>query len=548
MHYNLVLHQYFEELKRTETSIEQLASIWHCSERYAKIVIKQLQQQQKVLWETSQGRGKKPFLTLCQSKTDAVIQVLQQLWLQKKYEEVFQLVKDVELQQNPSIQAWMNAQFGLHALNEEHVFVQPMYFVELFLDPLKAISRHDMHILEQMHESLFIINERSEIESNLLFDYNSEDYRTWHFVLRKGVLFHNLEELTASDAVESIRYVKSYYKNVFTIESMQILGRYTFSITLHKPLTILPNFLASIRFSVFYKGQEPTIGCGPFQLVTHTNERMRLQTFTRYFKQRPWIDAVELIYQDFEADVVSNFIFHTDVPYREIISQEQGADFFALNSTYGELTDRDKRAYIWHLIEPTRCIVDHERETLAGSWLVGQSNKLPVEKTKKPYFSRPLVIGYQEIRQGVNHLYRVEPIQQLLLEQGIESTTVCIDLKHAHEKIEQKIDIFVGGNALSDNLLLAYFMMYSSEPQIFFNFLLPESRQIAEYLLQQATSQKEGLACFKQIEQLLIDEYTLKFISHRKHYFYVREDTPYKHVEFDQHGRVNYRRIFYKDY
>ena len=81
MHYNLVLHQYFEELKRTETSIEQLALIWSCSERYAKIVIKQLQQQQKVLWETSRGRGKKPFLTLCQSKTDAVIQVLQQLWL-----------------------------------------------------------------------------------------------------------------------------------------------------------------------------------------------------------------------------------------------------------------------------------------------------------------------------------------------------------------------------------------------------------------------------------------------------------------------------------
>ena len=45
MHYHLVLHQHFKELIRTETSIEQLASIWHCSERYAKMCsVKKLSQ------------------------------------------------------------------------------------------------------------------------------------------------------------------------------------------------------------------------------------------------------------------------------------------------------------------------------------------------------------------------------------------------------------------------------------------------------------------------------------------------------------------------
>lgn len=548
MHYNLVLYQHFEEQIRVETSIEQLASIWQCSERYAKIVIKKLHEQQMVLWETARGRGKKPFLTLCQSKADAVIHVLQQLWQHKKYEEALQLIKEFQMQEHASVQAWMNAQFGLHVFNEEHIFVQPMYFVELFLNPLEAISRHDMHIMEQLHESLFIINERKEIEANLLFDYNTKDYETWYFVLRKGVLFHNLEELTATDAVESIRYVQPYYKNVFIIENMQVISRYTFSLTLSEPLAILPNFLASIRFSIFYKGMEPMIGCGPFLLATHTNERMRLQTFTHYFKQRPWIDGVELIYQDFEADVVSKNFFQTNVPYREIISQEQGADFVALNSVCGELMEREKRAYIWHLIDPARCIVDNERETIARSWVVGDSNTVPMEKPNKPHFSRPLVIGYQEIRQGVNHLYRVEPIQQLLKEQGIESTTVCIDLKRAHKNIHQKIDIFIGGNALNDNLVLAYFMMYSSEPRILYNFLHQEARQKADCLLQQALGNTDSLRSFKQIEQLLIDEYTLKFIAHRKHYFYVREDTSYKYVEFDQHGRVNYRKIFLKEY
>lgn len=547
MHYELVLHQYFEEQRRTETSIDQLACLWQCSDRYAKIVIKQLHEQQKVLWETSRGRGRKPFLTLLHSKTDAVLQALQPLWQQKKYDKAFQLVKEFQLQQHPSIQAWMNEQFGLHAYNEEHVFIQPTYYVELFLNPLKAVSRHDMHILEQLHESLFSINDRQEIEKNLLFDFSTEDYKTWHFVLRKGVLFHNLEELTANDAVASLRYVQPFYKHIFTIESMGIISRYAFSMKLNQPFALLPNFLASIRFAIFYKGQEPTIGCGPFQLAVHTEERMRLQTFTRYFKPRPWIDAVELIYQEFEADIVRKIPFNAHIPYREIISQEQGADFVALNSAFGELKDTDRRAYIWHLLDPVQCLIDQERETIAESWIVGEHNKLPSEKPKKPQFSRPLVIGYQEIRQGVNHMFKVEPIQQLLFEQGIESTTICVDLKLQHEQLHEKIDIFVGGNALNDNLLLSYFMMYFSEPRIFLNFLHYNARQQVDRLLQQASRQENGLESFKQIEQLLIDEYTLKFMTHRKHNFYVREDTQYKHVEFDQHGRVNYRKIFYKE-
>ena len=70
MQYELTLYKYFEQNIRTETTIEKLATIWHCSSRHAKTQIQYLQQQQVVHWETSRGRGKKPFLTLLREKIE----------------------------------------------------------------------------------------------------------------------------------------------------------------------------------------------------------------------------------------------------------------------------------------------------------------------------------------------------------------------------------------------------------------------------------------------------------------------------------------------
>ena len=43
MHYELRLFDFFNEHVRKETSVDELAQIWHCSTRYAKTIVKKMQ-------------------------------------------------------------------------------------------------------------------------------------------------------------------------------------------------------------------------------------------------------------------------------------------------------------------------------------------------------------------------------------------------------------------------------------------------------------------------------------------------------------------------
>ena len=69
-----------------------------------------------------------------------------------------------------------------------------------------------------------------------------EDKTTWQFELRQGVLFHDGTELTAEDAVFSVRRYKSLsaQARLTTLASIEAAGRYTFLVRTMKPDLSLP--------------------------------------------------------------------------------------------------------------------------------------------------------------------------------------------------------------------------------------------------------------------------------------------------------------------
>ncbi|MCT6926207.1 hypothetical protein [Metasolibacillus sp.] len=46
-----------------------------------------------------------------------------------------------------------------------------------------------------------------------------------------------------------------------------------------------------------------------------------------------------------------------------------------------------------------------------------------------------------------------------------------------------------------------------------------------------------------EIEARLIEAGVLKFLTHRQHVFYMHEDLPFHNIHFDQHGKIDYRKI-----
>lgn len=104
------------------------------------------------------------------------------------------------------------------------------------LDPHNCSLIVEQTITSQIYETLFFIEDDGTERPVLATDYTvSEDGLTYTFNLRQGVLFHNGEELKASDVVftiERCREAPRMYAYVEPIASVEAIDDYTVAITL----------------------------------------------------------------------------------------------------------------------------------------------------------------------------------------------------------------------------------------------------------------------------------------------------------------------------
>ncbi|HWL24690.1 MAG TPA: ABC transporter substrate-binding protein [Ureibacillus sp.] len=552
MYYELELHTHFQEQTPTNTSIEELASIWQCSTRYAKTIINRLADNQVIKWEVFQGRGKKPLLTLLRSKHDAIYDVFDQLWCQEKFDRAYELLMNYQLLNHPLGEEWLMNRYGIQQVkNNKHIFRQPFHKVEVNFDPLYALSRHDFHFAEQLHETLFIFNEvTKKAEVNLLFDYETEDFQTWRLILRKGVFFHNLEPLTSADVKRSLERAIFYTNKFFTYKSIDIVNDYELLIQLTKPSSLFTNCLAANRTAILPKyHQHGKIGCGAFKYCNNTNEKLQLETFQNYFKQRPWIDTIEILYtQNVSSFTVSPVPYESTIPSKEMIYEENGADYILLNGKSGALSHSAFRETIYSLIDSVRFTVNEWGEIEANSWLIRQQFTKVQAQTLIPAEQFPtLTIGVQQIREGVNHEREAIILKAILAEYGIHSEMNIVDFNTTSDDITQQFDLFVGGAALGRDIIFSLIWIYTMPQNTILGKLPYAERQHVNGLIDKiniSNDPEKMMEYLIDIETILQETFCLKFLNHRTHRQYVREDSHYKQIQFDSHGRIDYKRIY----
>lgn len=547
MEYELLLSKHFQPHIRTETTIAELAKLLNCSTRYVKTIVQQLHKAGRIKWESFKGRGKKPYITMHRSTEEVMLDAIKTLWSAGKYEEAIQLAKQFHMLDTPAVKQWITQQLGMQTVQGEHVFVQSMYEVELFLDPKKSISRHDSHMMEQIHETLLRIDDSGRLEANLLFAYETADEKVWHFVLRKGIQFHDGSFLTAEEAKQSIEYISPLYAKMYEIEHMTILSRYAFTVTLTKRCPLFLHYLASPRFIMLNKSLQFDIGCGPFRLKTNNAEKIEFVTFEHYFKERPWIDRVELLLTNEAALSPIHYMPPEQEPYETIEQIEQGASYLFMNSRRPAFCDVASRAYIWHRIMSEAFILHPEAEFVANGWLTSRP-KLHIDAPplQKPTFQAPLRIGYQQIRTGANHYDYAKKLQHLLNELHIESELICMNYQQYEQLDFQEIDLFVGGNAFSHDIHLSLYVLYTTSGRQLFTMMNAADKQTAQALLEQAKETDTPDARLYELECFFQTSYHLKFLKHRKHVFYVQANSNFSGVTFDTHGRIHYRRLYTK--
>lgn len=160
----------------------------------------------------------------------------------------------------------------------------------------------------QLYDNLYTFDKQGRLQPQIASGYEvSDDGLEYRFMLRKDVVFHNGEPLTAADVVYSFERIlrpevkstrRPYFVNTF--ESATALDDYTVLIKLSQPdvvfmnkvaafVAIVPKAYTESLGSVAEFSRAP-VGAGPYRFVEHRiGQYVKLERFDDYYGDKPGI-------------------------------------------------------------------------------------------------------------------------------------------------------------------------------------------------------------------------------------------------------------------
>ncbi len=158
-------------------------------------------------------------------------------------------------------------------------------------DPRMGIDLSSQRVCQLVYNGLFVRNQNGELENDLLDSYQFKHNKEFIFTLKKGVLFHNGEELTVDDIFFTVRTLieKGSFKAApFTdIAKMEKRGKYSGVFVLKKKN---PSFLINFcdgAFGVVSK-KDVVSGTGSYKIIKKDKgKEILLERFENYFKGIP---------------------------------------------------------------------------------------------------------------------------------------------------------------------------------------------------------------------------------------------------------------------
>jgi peptide/nickel transport system substrate-binding protein len=178
------------------------------------------------------------------------------------------------------------------------------------LDPTKVTAFSSFRRLDLLYNKLVTYDADLRITGDLAESWDTPDARTYVFHLRRGVRFHDGQELSADDVVFTLQRIldpktaspgRSF---IDAIDGVTAPDRYTVRVHLQYPLASLLSGLASGNAAIVEKAavlrspsgdlQKTEAGTGPFTIAEWVPDNfMRLARFPRYFKRGlPRVDEV----------------------------------------------------------------------------------------------------------------------------------------------------------------------------------------------------------------------------------------------------------------
>ncbi|GGF91343.1 ABC transporter substrate-binding protein [Paenibacillus albidus] len=300
-----------------EATLEELSEALFCTTRNAKLILRRLEEEGLIDWLPGRGRGNRSRIAFKTDKETFLLELSQNRAEKGDYKQAFELLQSFGegTLAKPKFLEWLNGQFGYRkeeardGISASDTLRFPVYRPVTTFDPAHVNYAFDAHLVRQIYGRLLQFDDAAgKIAPSIAHYWTSNPEATeWTFYLRKGVRFHDGQELTTEDVAFTLERLRGEMHNRWLLRGVQqieVLGPRVLRIHLNRPNRIFDRYMCSCAASILpanLGGMEETefwrlpIGTGPFRIVSQSPHCIELAAHATYHEGRPYLDGVDVI-------------------------------------------------------------------------------------------------------------------------------------------------------------------------------------------------------------------------------------------------------------
>lgn len=325
------------------------------------------------------------------------------------------------------------------------------------LDPMTSASTQDLRVFNNIYDTLLTRDKDGNFVPALAERWDiSDDGLIYTFYLRKGVKFHNGEELKASDVVYTFNSArKSPYLEgqILALKEAKAVDDYTVQFVLSYAYS---PFLLSIHDTIFILNEkavadagdsygENPVGTGPYRFVKHdVGEKVVLERFDDcYSGKAPIKNVVYKVITDANTSLIALETGEVDFVYE-----------IPMISIQSVKENKDLRTYEYDSIQLSYVLMNTEKEPFnnkllrqALNYAIDKNTIIQVAEEGMAHEAKGVlskdIFGYSEDVRG--YAYNPEKAKELLVQagypNGLELTFKTMDgtYKKAAELIQEDL-------------------------------------------------------------------------------------------------------------
>ncbi|MHA6480700.1 ABC transporter substrate-binding protein [Paenibacillus sp. strain BS8-2] len=299
----------------------ELAELLECTTRNMVMILKRMERDGWIRWESKRGRGNRSELVFLVPLDYMLLEEAKELVARGDLLAGFDTLQTTDgSAARDTFQDWLAGQFGFRTQVDGKRRTDTLRFplpgtIDT-LDPARIHYFGESHLVHQLFDGLVRMDSRGgAVLPHLAHTWETDESRmTWTFYLRKGIMFHHGREMTATDAAYSIERLRRHapdglyswaYREISLIEAPDDT---TIRFKLNTRCELFLPFLATNRASIVpqdiveAEGERygnaslggSIVGTGPFRLASSEQGILTLEANPAYFQGRPFLDQVEV--------------------------------------------------------------------------------------------------------------------------------------------------------------------------------------------------------------------------------------------------------------